>query len=309
MNAAYPLFPVTIITLLAYFTTRIFARWEVFPLKWHRKFWNYMLLCAFLVSGLLGLLSVVRVNYKLEIPRYETYLQWHVAFGIAMVFIAFFHLSWHLKYYFSFNKVKQKEKTITPEVRDAGLSHFRVMLFLLGMVAIISQVIYIREFISVLSGNELVVGIVMAAWMLLTGWGALFARKGNFSGFSLKRGISMLAALSIFPLVLIALLYLLKNLMFPPGTLINIGNSVVAAFILLFPVCFLSGYLFTVFSTFYSTAGNTNLTGKSYAIESLGSLVGGVLFSLILGRFFNSFQVFGISAAIVFFCRRLDDPE
>ncbi|MBE0652244.1 MAG: hypothetical protein IH594_00505, partial [Bacteroidales bacterium] len=205
------------------------------------------------------------------------------------------------KYYFSFNKVTQKEKTISPEVLDADQSHFRLLLFLLGMVAMISQVIYIREFISVLSGNELVVGIVMAAWMLLTGWGALFARKGNFSGFSLKRGISMLAALSIFPLVLIALLYLLKNLMFPPGTLINIGNSVVAAFILLFPVCFLSGYLFTVFSTFYSTAGNTNLTGKSYAIESLGSLVGGVLFSLILGRFFNSFQVFGISAAIVFF--------
>jgi len=300
MTTSYPLFPVIIITFLAFFTTWIFAQWDILPIKWHRKFWNYILLITFLVSGLLGILSVIKVNYKLEIPRYETFLEWHVAFGIALVCIAFFHLSWHLKYYLTFAKRKGKEELKYPEAEETSQASFRALLFLLGMVAIINQLVFIREFISVLSGNELVVGIVMAAWMLLTGWGALYARKGNFAGFLPKQGIIMLAALTLFPMVMIALLYLLKNLLFPPGTIVNIGTSVLAAFILLFPVCFLSGYLFTVFTTCYSEREKSNLTGKSYAIESMGSLLGGMLFSIILGRFFNSFQVFGISAAIVF---------
>ena len=299
MNTAYPLFPVILITFLAYFTTWLFSKWDIIPLKSHRKFWNYLLLISFLVSGLLGLLSVVKVNYKLDIPLYDTYMQWHVSFGIAMVFIAFFHLSWHLKYYFSFHRIKKKEKQKTPEFFDSASEQFSVLLFLLGMIAIISQVIFIREFISVLAGNEMVVGIVLAAWMLLTGWGALQGRKGDFSALTIKRGTNMLAILSLLPLVSISLLYVLKYLMFPPGTIVNILNSVIAAFILLFPVCFLSGYLFTSFSTLLSETKKANLTGKSYAVESMGGLAGGFLFSVILGRFFNSFQVIGISATIV----------
>lgn len=299
MNTAYPLIPVMIITFLAFITTRLFAGWEIFTFKWHRKFWNYVLLIAFLVSGLLGILSVIKVNYKLEIPGYETYLKWHVAFGITLVIVAFFHLSWHLKYYLSFKKKKVKE-TGTEVSQPAGSpGTYRKMLFLLGGIAIINQVVFIREFISVLSGNELVVGIIMAAWMLITGWGAFHARRIKPGSFSLRRGIYMLVTLSLLPVLLITLLYLMKNLMFPPGTLVNIGNSLAAAFLLLFPVCFLSGYLFTAFATLFSIGENTNLTGRSYSIESMGSLLGGVLFTIILGRFFTSFQVIGITAALI----------
>ncbi len=299
MNTAYPLFPVTLITFLAYFTTWLFSKWDIITLKSHRKFWNYLLLISFLISGLLGLLSVVKVNYKLEIAWYNTYMQWHVSFGIALVLIAFFHLSWHLKYYFSFSKSKSQDKNRIPQLSKNAPLQFRGLLFLLGMVALINQVIFIREFINVLSGNELVVGIVLSIWMLLTAWGALQGRKGNFSGLTFTKGIKMLAILSLLPVVLVTVLYLLKSLMFPPGTIVNISNSIVAAIILLFPVCFLSGYLFTAFSCLYSEAKNTNLTGKSYAFESLGSLAAGILFSIVLGRFFNFIQIASISFTII----------
>jgi spermidine synthase len=343
MNTAYPLIPVSVITILAYFTTLLFARWEIFSVKSHRKFWNILLLVTFLVSGLLGLLSVIKVNYKLEIPNYDQYMQWHVAFGIGMVFISFFHLSWHLKYYFTFQEKKtlknlnlteynennpdllvndettgkifqtpfdyaqgdrQTERSrslflLTKRLWKNNSEKFRILLILLGAVAIISQVVFIREFISVLTGNELVLGVVMAAWMLLTGWGALTGRKGNFSKLTFKRGITMLSTLSFLPVLLIGLLYWFKNLLFPPGTMVSIGVSVTASFLLLFPVCFLSGYLFTAFSTLYSESKNENLTGKAYAFESLGSLLGGLIFSIILGRFFNSFQIFGITTAVI----------
>ena len=301
MNTAYPLIPVSIITILAYLVTWLFASWGIFSLKSHRKFWNVLLLATFLISGLLGLLSVVKVNYKLTIPHYDTYMQWHVSFGIGMVIIAFFHLYQNIRYYLKlFKKSREKKNeaysgnSFTPD-----LIKVRYLLFLLGAAAMIVQVVFIREFISVLAGNELVMGIVMGSWLLLTALGAYVGRKRVPPGFNLEKGINMLSGYSVFPIITIWLLYWLKQLLYPPGTLIGITATTAGALILLFPVCFLSGYLFTAYSTVYSESKNKNLIGKAYAFESIGSLAGGLLFSLILGRLFNSFQTLGLATGII----------
>ncbi|PTN07659.1 hypothetical protein [Mangrovibacterium marinum] len=302
MNIAYPLFPVSVIILLAYAISSLFTRWGIYNSRSHRKVWNVLLLVTFLVSGLLGLLSVVKVNYKLEIPHYDQLMQWHVSLGIGMVIIAFFHLSWHWKYYFSLKKEKPASDQALPLTERSAkvFPHFGILLFLLGLLAVVNQVVFIREFMSVMAGNELILGIVMSAWLLLTGWGAYVGKKGIPKGFSIFRAMAMLAVLSLLPLVLIALLYWLKSQLFPPGTITSVGNAVTGTFLLLYPVCFLSGYLFTLFSSGFSVTGHQNRIGKAYALESLGSLFGGLLFSFILGRFFNSSQVFGITAALVF---------
>ncbi|MFZ5941907.1 MAG: hypothetical protein ACOYXB_15170 [Bacteroidota bacterium] len=300
MNTAYPLIPVTILTFMAFLATRLFAAWGMLSLRLHRKIWNYILLVSFLVSGLLGLLSVVKVNYKLEIPHYDTLLRWHVSFGIALVLIAVFHLGWHLRYYFSRKSRGEKAEALPRENPFAPHSAaYPRLLFFLGLSAITAQVLFLREFIGVLSGNELVTGIVLSAWMLLTGWGALAARKGNFGGLGMRRAIVMLAALSLISMLSVFLLYLLKSLVFPPGTLAGPGYILLAALLLLFPVCFLSGYLFTALSAGWSVSGDKNLAGPSYAVEALGSLAGGVLFTLLLGRFFTTFQVLGILTFVV----------
>lgn len=300
MNTAYPLFPVTVLTLFAWLVTRLFAIWEIFPLKTHRKFWNYLLLVTFLVSGLLGLLSVVKVNYKLEIPGYESYLKWHVSFGIAMVIISFLHLSWHLKYYFSFSKEKDHpKKEIQPVISESESFPLKVSLFLLGFSTIITQVVFIREFITVLSGNELVTGIVLSGWMLLTGSGALAGGKTDFGKFSIRRGFVMLAAIPVLTMLSVSLLYWLKKMLFPPGTEAGLDATLVSVFLLLFPVCFLSGWLFTCFSALFSESGNKNLTGKSYAFESVGSLAGGLLFGILTGRYFDTFANLTIVAAFI----------
>ena len=300
MNNAYPLFPVIVLTLAAWLVTRLFASWEIFPLKTHRKFWNYLLLVTFLVSGLLGLLSVVKVNYKLEIPGYENYLKWHVSFGIAMVIISFLHLSWHLKYYFSFSKGKDRIKNeIQPAIPESEAFQLKVLLFLLGFSTIITQVVFIREFITVLSGNELVTGIVLSGWMLLTGWGALAGSRSDFGNFSIRRGFIMLATLPVLAMFSVSLLYWLKKVLYPPGTEAGLDATLISVFLLLFPVCFLSGWLFTCFSALLSESGNKNLIGKSYAFESVGSLAGGLFFGILAGRYFDSFVNLTLVASTV----------
>ena len=46
----------------------------------------------------------------------------------------------------------------------------------LGFTSTFTQIYLIREFLTVLYGNELVIGIVLACWMLLTGAGAYLGR-------------------------------------------------------------------------------------------------------------------------------------
>lgn len=65
----------------------------------HRKFWNILLLITFLVSGIMGLLLVYRINTGNIIQLPFNILYWHVEFGIAMAIISIFHISWHLNYY------------------------------------------------------------------------------------------------------------------------------------------------------------------------------------------------------------------
>ena len=298
MNTVYPLLPVAVLTLMAYVITRLFAEWKIIMLRTHRKIWNVLLLVTFFVCGLSGLLSIVKVNYKLNIPHDDALLRWHVVAGAVMVFVAFFHLSWHLKYYFT----RSKGKTALPGTacHPEHAAGSAPLLFLLGVVAMISQMVLIREFISVLAGNELIVGVVMAGWMLLTGWGARHAGKRVYPGFNLNRGIIMLAGLPFLSAVMVALPYWLKSQLFPPGTLIGLGTTITGVFLLLFPVTFLSGYLFTVFSSALSWSANKNLTGKAYSRESLGSLAGGLVFSLILGRFLSSIQILGLTTGVVF---------
>ena len=89
MNTAYPLLPVSILVILFYSLSFVFSMVGLISKADHRKFWNVLLLIAFLTTGLIGLLMVVKINYKLVMPIYDQLIGYHVGFGIGMVFIGF----------------------------------------------------------------------------------------------------------------------------------------------------------------------------------------------------------------------------
>jgi predicted membrane-bound spermidine synthase len=174
----------------------------------------------------------------------------------------------------------------------------KILLFLLGTITMVFQIIFIREFISAMDGNELIIGIVMTNWLLITGLGAYTASKINFKKQLSGENSLLLILLSIIPLITIALLYLLKYLAIPEGIIISLIVSFLLSAIVLFPSCFLSGIIFTNLSASLSLSEDKNLISKAYSTESLGSLTGGLIFSLILGKYFNSYQITGIIAGI-----------
>ena len=300
MNTAYPLLTISILVILFYSLSFAFSRMELVSKTNHRKFWNVMLLIAFLTTGLIGLLMVVKINYKLTIPYYDQLTGFHVGFGIGMVMVGCFHLWWHLSYYlqlFRSEKSRIPRNSFVTE-NDLNVVFLKISAFLLGSTSIIAQVILLREFLSVFSGNELVIGLVLANWMILTGLGAFlgqYAIKIKKASSAIIRGLLCLSAL---PFLTAFGINFLKNIVFPIGAMIGVFQIFIASLLLLIPFCLISGFLFTFISISYSEIRSQNESGPIYGFESVGSTIGGLLSGLLFIFVFSSIESLLVLAII-----------
>ena len=161
--------------------------------------------------------------------------------------------------------------------------------FSLGLTSLVTQVVLIREFLSVFYGNELVIGVLFANWMLLTGLGAFLGRFAGPIGEKAGSVASFLALLGTIPALTVFLLRFLKNIVFPVGTMVGLVPIIWSSFILIAPYCILSGLSFTILS---SLAWNCNAkpVGAVYSTEAWGSFAGGIIYSLALVFILNTFQ-------------------
>ncbi len=295
----YALIPIGIAIIILYALTFLLYRAGIILKKSHRQIWNTGLLLAFFITAVLGLLLAVQVNFKLEIPWIKELLVWHVDFGIGMSMIAIFHFTWHWGYYRDLLKGGIEKSHITPEEFGMDTEEaqprltFRdnVPLLVLGLTALISQVIFLREFLSVFHGNELVIGIIFACWMLLTGTGALIGHSSRPAKTKKNIHATGFFLLGILPLLTVFVIRFLRNIVFPAGSMAGItGILIFSAFVLLF-FCLLSGFLFTRLTVDLSRRYKANLLGRSYAVESIGSIAGGLLFSFLLVYLLGTFQI------------------
>jgi hypothetical protein len=99
IEKSYHLISMSALLVVPYMVSLLMVQKQLIARQGHRRFWNILLLLFFLSTALMGLLLVVKVNYKLEISWAEEALQWHVDSGIGFAMVAIFHLTWHLRYY------------------------------------------------------------------------------------------------------------------------------------------------------------------------------------------------------------------
>ncbi|MFH1641346.1 MAG: hypothetical protein ABIC04_00440 [Nanoarchaeota archaeon] len=150
----------------------------------------------------------------------------------------------------------------------------------LGISSIITQLIIFREFFSVFSGNELVLGVVFANWLLITGIGAHFGRKKSISLLIIFQFL-----IALLPFIHLLLVRNLRNILVVPGSLFSITQIFYSSFLLLFPYCFISGFLFPFYSNIFKKPG------RVYFLDNIGNIIGGLLFSFIFVYLFNHFQI------------------
>ena len=94
----------------------------------------------------------------------------------------------------------------------------------LGMSSLITQIVTLREFLNVLAGNELVIGLVLGNWLLLTGLGSLLGRYAGRLQNPVRWLIVSQVAIAILPLLHISAIRLLKKL-FVPGLMLGLNET------------------------------------------------------------------------------------
>jgi len=144
------------------------------------------------------------------------------------------------------------------------------------------QITFIREFMAVYQGNELVIGVILAIWLVTTGMGSYagkFISKQNIL-------IGLIPVFQIFiaitPLLLVFFLQYFRIDFFPPGQMPNLNEIILLSFVFLTPFTFSGGMLFTLYSTYFSRVYGKNLIGNLYAIESAGGIIGGIIASFVI---------------------------
>jgi spermidine synthase len=164
----------------------------------------------------------------------------------------------------------------------------RVSLLALGFTTTVAQVLLVRELVAVFYGNELVLGLILAAWLA---WGALGAGlAGRFVSCSHQILAGGLVALGLLPALQMLLVRAARGLLrVPPGALVEFGPMAGVILLSVAPVCLLAGALFPPLAR--RLAETSRPAGEAYLWECAGAAAGGALFSFVLIRYLDPFQI------------------
>jgi len=165
---------------------------------------------------------------------------------------------------------------------------YKISAISLGFTSVITQIIVIREFLSVYSSNELVIGILFSNWMLLTGLGAF---AGKYFSTDKEKAVPLnMILIGVLPLATVYSLSFFRNLIFTPGRMLSPFEIYYSSFLLLIPFCLFSGFLFTRLSVRFSKLLKDNKISNVYSLEAIGSILGGALYNFILLFVFSTFE-------------------
>src|SRR5271157_1093839 len=186
-------------------------------------------------------------------------------------------------------------KQSTPAVRAA--------LTLIGFSAVIGQIVLMRELIVVFNGNEISLGIMLATWLFWTAAGSSLSSRFALGGKNARRAVAALECLlgvSLLPTIW-ALRTSRTFFQTVPGELVGPVPMLLTSLACLSLFCVVSGALFVVATRMYQQecAVSARVAASSaYLLEAAGSGFGGILASIVLLRFLESFQIAAVVALL-----------
>ena len=162
--------------------------------------------------------------------------------------------------------------------------------FITGLLAIVTQTLLYREISIVVKSNELILGVILASWLIFVGLGSLISFMGA------KFRVSVIAFIIA---CCISMVWVhLNSIWFTPemGAIWPFSRTLLLIAISVFPPAFLNGTLFSSLTRKFMNVGDPS---KIYIYEGFGSLCGGIL-SLILVTLIPSRVIMPLFVAIGF---------
>jgi spermidine synthase len=165
----------------------------------------------------------------------------------------------------------------------------------MGLSGIVGQIVLLRELLVSFYGNEITLGIILANWLIIEAMGSFWI--GRSVEKTLKKreiyGLLQLIFSIAFPIAL-TLSRTFKNLIVTvPGEGLGFGAIFASSFLVLLPVSLSHGALFTYGCKLYSEVSREGVSsvGKVYILETVGTLLGGLLVTFLLIHYLNPFQI------------------
>lgn len=184
------------------------------------------------------------------------------------------------------------------EIASRGRRALFLAICCLGISALMTQLTLMRELVSVFSGNELVFGIVLGNWLLLTGIGSSLGKTAA----GLKRPVTVLIVaqilVAVLPIADVFLLRTLRNVVFLRGAEVGVTETVISCLLLLAPYCLIAGYLLTLACLVLAHGKDSASIGQVYFLDNVGDMLGGVLFSFVLIYLLGHFGILYFPAVL-----------
>jgi len=160
-------------------------------------------------------------------------------------------------------------------------------LIVLGITSVVSQLIIIRDLTISFFGNEFFIGWTLFSWLFWVGIGSLLLNK-----LIKKENVSKALVIChvLIPIFLSLEIFLIRFSRIlttsQAGQIPNLIPALLFSFIILAPFCLVLGLQFAIVSRFwklgYQDLELSQILGKSYILETIGFIIGGLAFSYIL---------------------------
>lgn len=272
----------------------LFVRTGFITYSDHRKIWNTILAFTFLVTAVSGIILALKVTYKWQNSFFTDLLKWHVETGIAFSFTGLIHLALHLSYFFEIFKFGHKVILEQQERKTVSVRYYAINLFFIGYLSSSVQLLFLREMLNLSGGYELVAGTYLASWLICSASGSWFAGKSKIN--NLKK-LNFFFGFS--PILSIILMILFTRLYLDPGETPSFLVSLLFTLIVLFPFCFISGYIFMKV-LLEAKSRSTFDSGKSFSVETIGGILAGLVVTTLTSGILNTYQILLITILLYF---------
>lgn len=161
----------------------------------------------------------------------------------------------------------------------------------MGVSSSVSQIILIREFLIVFSGNEFYIGILLSNWLLFEAIGSYFSGKLIKKTVQVYISITILFSLTLF-LSLFSVRLLKYFFQISIAEPVSFSFAYASSFFNLFIVSGLHGALFPLTCEMFNQFCKSKklISGEIYAYESIGTVIGGILVTYVFISLFDSFK-------------------
>ncbi len=176
---------------------------------------------------------------------------------------------------------------------------FCAAIFITGASGLAAQALLLRELLVSFFGNELVIGVILANWLVSESAGAFTAGRLVER---LKNKVSLFAALqAVFSLTLVSSIYLARAFKGLIGVGAGEGLGLPAIFlsslVIIFPAAFCHGGLFACGCKIYAS-NPARAISRVYAWEAAGTLAGGIILTFFLIPRLGSFGIVFLTGVI-----------